>query len=363
MKKLFLLVSTLAVVSPGVILPSVQAGVSSSLTLCSDCGTSPCTCATGCGCSEKGHNYFFHAPIGVMGDHIHKKGGLMASYRYMIMDMQQNYDGDSRISDAAARAGYMMVAQDMQMQMHMLGVMYAPTDKLTLMLMSNYKDMSMTMANPAGVQSVMKSSGWGDVTLSAYYSLYKKRTSSAHFGLGLSIPTGSIDEKMANGMRMGYPMQLGSGTWDLKPSITWLGTSGGWSYGSQANAVIRLGENDHGYSLGDRVSLTGWVSHHLSDWSSVSLRLTGSAWGNVDGRDDQMPVIPMGPLAGNPMAAVVDPSARGGKRIDLALGFNLWSTEHGTRFAVEGGVPLYQNLDGPQLGIDWFMTLGLQVAW
>ncbi len=34
-------------------------------------------------------------------------------------------------------------AAEMDMQMHMLGVMYAPSDKLTLMLMSAYKENSM----------------------------------------------------------------------------------------------------------------------------------------------------------------------------------------------------------------------------
>ena len=34
----------------------------------------------------------------------------------------------------------------------------------------------------------------------------------------------------------------------------------------------------------------------------------------------------------------------------------------GTRFAVEGGVPVYQNLDGPQLETDWVLTAGFQYA-
>jgi len=298
-----------------------------------------------------------------MGDHIHRKGGLMASYRYMFMSMQGNYDGDSRISDAAARDGYMVNAAEMDMQMHMLGVMYAPSDKLTLMLMSNYLDNSMLNVNMMGMSSTMRSSGWGDATLSAYYGLYKKQSSSAHVGLGLSAPTGSIDERMDNGARMGYPMQLGSGTWDLKPSFTWLGQSGDWSYGSQASAVIHLDENDNGYTLGDSAKLTGWVSRRINAWSAVSIRLTGSSWGNVDGRDDQMPVIPMGPLAGQPMAGAADPNARGGSRLDLSLGLNLWDTETGSRFAVEAGAPVYQNLDGPQLGSEWFVTAGFQISW
>jgi hypothetical protein len=63
------------------------------------------------------------------------------------------------------------------------------------------------------------------------------------------------------------------------------------------------------------------------------------------------------------MAAAADPDTQGGSRVDLALGLNLWHTGNGARFAIEAGVPVYQNLDGPQLGTEWFMTTGLQFAW
>ncbi len=294
-----------------------------------------------------------------MGDHVHHKGGLMASYRYMFMSMQQNYDGDSRISDAEVRRRYMVASADMDMQMHMFGVMYAPSDKLTLMLMTNYTESSMLNVNRMGRRALMRTSGWGDTTLAGYYSLYRGRGSSAHVGLGVSAPTGSIDERMANGMRMGYRMQLGSGTWDLKPSLTWLGRSGLWSYGTQLSAVVRLDENDNGYSLGDRASLTGWLNRRLNDWSSASVRLTATGWENVDGRDTRMPAMPNG----MPMAGAADPGAQGGTRLDLSLGLNFWSTSSGARFAVEAGAPVYQNLDGPQLGTEWFVTAGLQFSW
>ena len=287
----------------------------------------------------------------------------MASYRYMFMHMQQNYDGDSKISDNAARSGYMMAPTDMDMQMHMLGLMYAPSDKLTMMLMSNYQEKSMTMINMMGVKSSMESSGWGDTSLTAYYNLYKKANSSAHIGLGISAPTGSTDEKLSSTAHQPYPMQLGSGTWDLKPTITWLGQCENWSYGGQASGTIHLGENNNNYTLGDSATLTGWVNRRLSSWSSVSLRLTGSTWGDINGHDDQMPTIPMGPMSGRPMSAPADPNASGGSQIDLALGLNLWSSESGLRFAIEAGTPLYQNLDGPQLGTDWALTTGFQFAW
>lgn len=39
-----------------------------------------------------------HAPIGVMGDHTHKTGEWMFSYRYMQMHMDGNRDGTDHFS-------------------------------------------------------------------------------------------------------------------------------------------------------------------------------------------------------------------------------------------------------------------------
>lgn len=314
-------------------------------------------CKTECKVDDhRDHDHSAHyAPIGVMGSHLHEQGEWMASYRFMFMSMEENFDGDSKISDDAARANHMATPTDMEMEMHMLGLMYAPTDKLTLMLMTNYSNNRMTVINGMGQTTRMKTSGWGDTVLSAYYGVYKESHSSAHVGLGVSAPTGGIDEEMDNGFHSGFPMQLGSGTWDLKPSVTWLGRSGEWSYGSQLSAVIRLGENSNDYTLGNRISATGWMTRALNNSSSMSLRLTATDWGNVDGFDDEMPPAVV--------ASNFDPDARGGSRLDLSLGYSLWSNESGSRFSVEAGTPIYQKLDGPQLGVDWTVTTGLSFSW
>ena len=47
---------------------------------------------------QASHKMNQHAPIGVMGDHMHMKGEWMFSYRRMIMTMEDNIQGDQAIS-------------------------------------------------------------------------------------------------------------------------------------------------------------------------------------------------------------------------------------------------------------------------
>ena len=81
------------------------------------------------------HNHENHyTPVGVMGGHMHSAGEWMLSYRYMFMNMQTNMNGtdDLSLMDVFSQ-GYMVAPVDMQMEMHMIGAMYAPTDSITFM--------------------------------------------------------------------------------------------------------------------------------------------------------------------------------------------------------------------------------------
>ena len=92
-----------------------------------------------------------HAPITVMGDHMHAMGEWMLSYRFMSMDMEGLLRGsqcvttDSQLKNTGAGEKYSMVPLNMTMDMHMVGAMYAISDKWTLMGMLNYLDNEMTM--------------------------------------------------------------------------------------------------------------------------------------------------------------------------------------------------------------------------
>lgn len=302
-----------------------------------------------------------HAPIGVMGEHTHTRGEFMFSYRFMRMSMAGNRDGTDQLDVAAVHANFMVAPLDMTMTMHMGGVMYAPSDRVTLMAMANWVDQSMNHETRHGGMFEAASSGLGDAKLSALVGLRQTGSVRAHLNAGVSIPAGSIEEVGVNPMSMGrdvqmpYPMQLGSGTWDLMPGITILGMSERTSWGIQGKGTFRLGENSRGYRKGNGTEATAWFAYRASSQLSVSARVFATMWGDYSGHDDAY---------GNPMMVpTVREELRGGTRLDIPLGMNIYFPDgplKGHRIAAEWHVPLYQNLNGPQLETDWVLTIGWQ---
>ncbi|PAU80495.1 alpha-amylase [Halovibrio salipaludis] len=326
-----------------------------------------------------------HAPMGVMGDHRHSAGEWMISYRYMPMSMSDNQQGTSSISDDTIAtaipnrfAGNPMqpptlrvVPRDMRTDMHMVGAMVAPTDRVTLMAMANYLKKEMTLTTyqgPTGTDTLgtfkTRNEGWGDIKLSALVGLASWTGHELHLNAGISLPTGSTDESdqvltpmnTRQKMRLPYGMQLGSGTYDLLPGLTYNGHYGWISWGAQYSGVIRTGENDEGYTLGDEHEVTGWGALRVTPWLSTSLRLSALSREDIDGRDERI----MAPVQ------TADPNNYGGERVDLGIGANLAGQSpalRGHRLGAELVSPIHQDVNGVQLGMDWMATLAYQYSW
>lgn len=319
-----------------------------------------------------------HAPIGVMADHYHEVGEFMFSYRYMSMSMRDNLIGNDSVSPSTIATttqnrffGQPMqpptlrvVPTEMTMKMHMLGLMYAPTSSLTLMAMLNQTSKNMDHVTFQGMKGEQQlgtfttsTSGLGDTSLSALVRISETETSRLHATLGVSLPTGDTDATgavlaptgMRPTLRLPYPMQLGSGTNDLIGGLTYSRFHERWSWGSQWRSIVRTGNNDEGYTLGDEHRLTTWYSYLLSAGVSWSARLEYFERGNIDGID---------PLIKAPVQTA-DPSHQGATRLDAALGIN-FANEGGHRLALEFVVPLEQDLEGPQLGTSSQLILGYQ---
>ena len=134
----------------------------------------------------------------------------------------------------------------------------------------------------------MESQGFGDLKVGALYQLFNKDRRSMHLNIGVSVPVGSLEETKADGTRLGYPMQLGSGTWDAKLGFTYLKQFNQFSYGFQSTYLTRLGENSEGYTLGDTWDSSLWGAFSFSRQASVSLRIKHLQLQSTKGEDSKI---------------------------------------------------------------------------
>ncbi len=331
------------------------------------------------GGTEITHNHHGHAGHGpgaqmlynpAFGDdiyHTHPAGMWMVNYKFMHMNMSGLRDGTSNVSIDkvipmnGTKYGYMMAPTKMTMDMHMFMVMYGVTDRLTVMAMATYLDNEMDMLMNMGMKNKpeppMRTSGFGDTELRGVYKINEYLVGS----LGLSLPTGSIDEEfetMSMRFRDPYDMQLGSGTFDLKPALTYnaLSDDAKWNWGAQAMYTYHIGKNDNHYSLGDSFKVTGWLQRALGPFSSW-VRLAFNTTGRIDGQDPEIQKL-LDPVMGAPTPDA-DPRNYGGQRLDGLIGLSY--TRGAFSVGVEGGIPFYQHLNGLQLKTTWMLNAGIQM--
>jgi nitrous oxide reductase accessory protein NosL len=303
--------------------------------------------------------------------HTHPAGMWMATYKLMHMNMSglrsgtTDVDLDSIGFKRNKPYNYMMVPTDMTMDMHMFMLMYGITDRLTVMAMANYQVNSMGMLMDMGPgkmitrEDPMRTSGIGDTEVRGIYKINNYLNGS----LGLSLPTGDIKQTivmMHKTYRAPYDMQLGSGTYDLKPALTYnaLSDDAKWNWGAQAMYTYHIGKNENNYSLGDSLKVTGWLQRALGPVTSW-VRFAFNDTGRIKGQDSEIDKL-IHPLTG--MGAPTpdaDPNNYGGQRVDGLIGV---SYQKGSfSIGVEGGVPIYQYLNGLQMKTTWMLNAGVQV--
>jgi len=323
-----------------------------------------------------------HAPIEVMADHTHKRGQWMFSYRFMYMEMQGNRIGTNNVSPntivttipnrffglPAMPATLRVVPTKMTTEMHMFSGMFAPTDWLTLMLMTSYLEKKMEHTTYAGASGTgvlgrftTQSDGIGDTKFTGLMRLLDTQGHQAHLQVGVSIPTGSTDEihtiltplGATPNSRLPYAMQLGTGTVDMLPGVTYTGRTQALSWGAQYVGEIRT-ERDNSYRWDNKHTLTGWLGYQPRARINASIRMEYETIGRIKGIDPNI----MAPVQ------TANPNNYGGDKINLAFGINL-AGQHGwlrhKRIAIELSVPIIQDLNGPQMESDFMLTGGIQM--
>ncbi|MCW7491904.1 copper chaperone PCu(A)C [Leptospira sp. 2 VSF19] len=334
--------------------------------------------------SHEGHEHHNRAdmlaPAGIMNPHIHEKGKWMIDYRYMGMKMWGLQSGTTGLSDlgtlyfpftdptvampsgslitnspigttlpilSANKYNYMSVPTDMVMEMNMVSAMTSISDKWMIMFMVPAVKNKMTMLSSNFDKAPMSSAGIGDVSFSTAYRLIKTEHQNFFTGMGISLPTGSIDERdnmpMMGKQKVPYNMQPGVGTYSLLPQLSYNGNYKKFSWGAQSQASLRIGKNDNNYRFGNRYEISGWLSFLVHESTSISLRVAKQRWLNLQGMDATLDPK---------MDPQNDPYRQGGMRSDLLIGVNFLVTSgilQGVRFGFEYGKPFHQNLNGPQL--------------
>ena len=68
-------------------------------------------------------------------------------------------------------------------------------------------------------------------------------------------------------------MQIGSGSYEFLPGISYSSNYNQFYYGGQINNIFRLNNNKHNYKLGDHYNITSWIGKKINRNFSLSARL------------------------------------------------------------------------------------------
>ncbi len=309
-------------------------------------------------------------PVGVVADRTYEPGDLNLSYRFVGMRWDGNRVGTNPISLGQVLDVFFAAPVQAEMAMHLFGVTYAPMKELTLeaslpflvhKAMQNVTADGQEFEYDAGVGEDDDRYSFGDFRLRGHVPVYRDGAYRAHLTMGVSVPTGSFRQTDPNPLvnptqvtRSPYPVQIGSGTWDILPGFTILAMNDRASTGIQVSTVARLHENELNYRLGHRIESSVWGAYRTNDYIGVSFRIHTQHWGDISGAD---------PSLNQNVHPAANPSLQGGTRVDLPVGLNVYFRDgilEGHRLGFEASLPIYEDLHGPQLEHDWTITLGWQ---
>jgi hypothetical protein len=291
------------------------------------------------------------APIGVMSDHIHSKGSLMMSYSYMSMEMDGLINGkkDKSENEYFSDTSFMMAPSKMTTKMHMIGAMFALSDKFSLMAMIPQISNKMEMIKKMGRTKVKSdSNSIGDISLTSLSKLFEKDNASFIMGIGLTLPTGQINHKKSD-KNLPYGMQTGSGSYALSITSTYSKSYQDWLFGAQFRLKSYLNENTNDYKKGNEYLTNLWVQRILPYDFESSLRISQKNIDPLSSSEDSI----------STMSSGFSPKAQHGMRrfAYVGLGYTGFS---GNKISMEFGKSIAQDLSGYQLKSDNMFMLGIQ---
>jgi len=329
-------------------------------------------------------------PMNIMGGGIPETHEFRFKISPMFMHMDGLRDGTSNAGSASLlgmpvdmtgkpTGKFMAVPTGMDMSMLNVTAGYSFSDRFFAGAMLMYRDNEMDMLFSPMMQGMtgqkgftMESDGIGDTMLMAKYRLFADDplipTRQGSLFFGLSLPTGSIDEEndnhpltMRQNEQLPYGMQLGSGTWDPTIGFLYQASSSPWWWGVNTTYTARLYDNKRDYRLGDEFHLDGYAMYQFRPDTLAQVQLNGEYKGDIGGEMDEFKDGRSGHvMQGNPLSPATTPlwdtDNYGGKKGFATAGLQ-WQPAPLHIIDLTVGVPVYQNLNGPQLKDDYRVML------
>ncbi len=329
-------------------------------------------------CSKCGGNMPLNIPGGGVPETHELR--LKLSPMYMSMDGLRN-DTSSLGTDSllTPEGSYMAVPTDMDMSMLNVSAAYSFSDRLVGGVMGMWKRSTMDMEFNGMMKKMtgdsgftMRSDGMGDTMVMLKYRACADDplipTSQISFMAGVSIPTGSIDEKnkshpvdMRRGELLPYGMQLGSGTFDPSFAVLYQGSRSPWWWGANLSYTARLYDNRRNYHLGNETRVDLYAMYQLRYDLVAQVQLNARHQGKIRGEMDEAHSGDSGHMMqGNPqsplMSPLWDPDHYGGLELFTTLGLQ-WQPIPMHVIDLQVGLPVYRRLNGPQLERDYRVML------
>jgi len=331
-------------------------------------------------CGKCGGNMPMNIPGGGIPET--KEFRLKITPTFMRMDGLR--DGTSPVDPGSllgmpAMGKFMAVPTSMDMSMLNVAVGYSFTDDFFAGIMGMYQINSMDMKFNAPMTAItgtpgyqMESSGFSDTMLMAKYRLFADDplipTNQASLFMGLSLPTGSISKRNSRhplAMRqtelLSYSMQLGSGTFDPMLGVTYQGSTSPWWWGLNGIFTGRLYDNNQGYHKGNRVNADAYLMYQIRYDTVLEFQLNYDWEDRIQGQANEALSGASGHATkGDPnspfMTPSWDPNNYGGHNLFTTVGLQ-WQPAPLHIINAQVGVPLYRNINGPQLERDWRISL------
>lgn len=311
------------------------------------------------------------APMGVFGADMPAKGKFVLAITPIWANLSGQLIGTQGVSSQYIVANtpwwvdptrkVRLVPQNIAIASQTGVVSYGLSDKLAVIVTASIVEKrleALTFRGPSGIAPLGRSYpdtfGLADFTTSAVYKVYQDPVHRLQVNLGFAYPfsfnTARFDLLQANGttpnIRAFYGMQPGSGTFDILPGVVYAGNIDKWSWGLSYRARLPLARNAQNWRFGDLHEFNGWAGYTLIPGVTATFRASGTTQGQISGFDQQI----LGP------AVPTNPAFYGGQRVELFGGGVLSGKLIGyeaASVAFEAGLPVYQNLNGPQIRKNW----------